>query len=131
GSILEDLDGAGLAGIAMDESLLFQGGEVAVHGRTARQPERRPDLADRRRISSLLHVVDDVIQNLALPLGQPFTHAITPPTPARLPASQRPDYNTRSSGMQTHVRPSVRSFALPVQCVVLGPSCLSQLLEQA
>ena len=31
GPILEDLNGAGLAGIAMDESFLFQGGEMAVH----------------------------------------------------------------------------------------------------
>src|SRR5207302_9459449 len=93
-------------------------------------PDRRPVLVYRRRISPLLHVVQHVNHNLALSLCQSLTHAASPPTPARLPASQRPGYNTRSSVMQTHVRPSVGSFALPIRCVELGPWCPSQLLEK-
>src|SRR4030065_659615 len=45
--VAQDFQGAGLARVAVQVALLFQGREVAVHRRAARQPEGAPDLAHR------------------------------------------------------------------------------------
>src|SRR5207244_7137786 len=76
--VFEDLDRPGLAGIPMDEPLFLKGGEMAVDRRTAREPKRRPYLADRRRIAPLLHVRHHVGQDLTLALRQSLTHSFAP-----------------------------------------------------
>ena len=53
-----------------DEALFLQVGEVLVHRRQRRQAEAFADFLEARRIAVLLDELVQVVENLALPLGQ-------------------------------------------------------------
>ena len=68
--VTHELDGAGLAGVALDQATPLQLVEMVVDGRAGAQADRFADLADARGIVAGLGHIADVVQDLGLPFGQ-------------------------------------------------------------
>jgi hypothetical protein len=65
-----DVDGARPAGVAAQEALLLQGGELVADAAGAGQPDRLADLAHGGRVAPALHRLADDLEHLALARGQ-------------------------------------------------------------
>ena len=64
------LDRAAAIPGALDEALFLEVGQVLVHRRERRQAEAPADLLEARRVAVLLDEVVEVVEDLALTLGQ-------------------------------------------------------------
>ncbi len=74
GPLDEDLDRARLGGIAAQHAGALELGQVRVHGRRRVESEGAADLADRGRVAGLVEMTLDVLEDLALALGQVQIH---------------------------------------------------------
>jgi hypothetical protein len=61
-----DLDRPGLGGVAPQVAPLLESGQVGVHRRRRGQAHRLTDLAHRRRVAALAHVLFDDLEDLSL-----------------------------------------------------------------
>ena len=68
--VVDELEGARLGGVAPDEALALEIGEVGVHGGGRGQVECRADLAHRRRVAVGADGLADERQHLLLSCGQ-------------------------------------------------------------
>ena len=70
GGLLDELDGARLAGITSDQPTALQLVQVVVDGRARGEPHGFPDLPDAGRIAPHPRHLSDVVQDLGLAVGQ-------------------------------------------------------------
>jgi hypothetical protein len=70
GALDEHLDGPRLGRIALQHAERLELGEVRVNRRGRMQTDGLADLTHRRRVAVLGQIAADVVEDLALPLGQ-------------------------------------------------------------
>src|SRR5713226_1322153 len=76
--VLDELDRARLAGVALDQAATLELVEVVVDGRARAQADRLADLADAGRVVPGLGDVADVVEDLVLAFGELFGQFTSP-----------------------------------------------------
>ena len=68
--VVDELDRAGLRGVAPEVALVLEGGEVGVDRGARREPDGLADLTHARRVAALADLGVDELEDLALAFGE-------------------------------------------------------------
>ena len=106
------LDRAAAVPRPTDEPLLLEIRQVLVHRRERRQPEPAANLLEARRVAVLLDELPEVVENLALPLGEWKSHgtALLQAAPGGAAPSLSAKERRKSTGVLRSPRPMSPSF---------------------